>query len=142
MRTLHLATAVAGLTTFIATAAFAGSVTFSANVLLSTTNWNLSATLPQFDQTFGCLTSIRFTINGHVEGDVKFESLDTAPTTITTNLSATLTLTRPNNCTIVTTIPVVANSDNVSAYDGALDFSGTSGKTYSGLSGDKAESVC
>ena len=40
------------------------------------------------------------------------------------------------------TIPVAQTVDNVTAFDNVIDFGGTSGKTYSGLSGDKTEGRC
>jgi hypothetical protein len=58
------------------------------------------------------------------------------------NLQATITLQRPDLSTLVTVIPLAQTSDFVTAFDGSIDFGGTSGKTYSGLSGDATESNC
>jgi len=120
----------------------AGTVSHSASLPLSSTNWASSMSFPKFDSQLGCLDSICFNLDGHTEGLAKFESLDAAPATVTMNLQATLTLQRPDATTLVVTIPVAQTVDNVTAFDTVIDFGGTSGKTYSGLSGDKTEGRC
>lgn len=97
---------------------------------------------PKFDLEDTCLDSVCFTLDGHVQGVAKFESLDGAPATVTMNLAATLTLQRPDTTPLVVTLPLTQTTDNVTAYDGVTDFAGTSGKTYSDLSGDKSETSC
>lgn len=121
--------------------ASADSVTYNGAIVLTKTNWNSSITIPKFDATLGTLTSIQFSLAGHVEGSAKFESLDAAPATVTMDLSAMLKLQRPDLSTLVVTIPVVSTLDNVTAFDGVIDFGGTSGRTYPDLSADKTESA-
>ncbi len=142
LRTLRFATAVASMTFLTATAALAGMISYSTSVPLSNTDWSASATLPQFNQTLGCLRSICFNLDGHVQGDIRFESLDQSPTMVTSALGATITLTRPDNSTLVTTLPVIYNVDNLIAFDGNVDFGGGSGRIYSNLIADKADSAC
>lgn len=120
----------------------AGTVSHSASLPLSSTNWASSMSFPKFDSQLGCLDSICVSLDGHVEGLAKFESLDAAPATVTMNLQATLTLQRPDATTMVVTIPVAQTVDNVTAFDAVIDFGGTSGKTYADLSGDKTEGRC
>jgi len=120
----------------------ASSVTHSASLELATTNWSTTMTFPRFDSSLGCLDSICFNLNGHVQGTAKFESLDASPATVTMDLAATLTLQRPDGTTLVVTMPLASTSDDASAYDGTTDFAGTSGATYSSLSADKAEAAC
>ena len=106
------------------------------NIALSSTNWANSLNVPQFNPALGTLTQIDFSLSGHVEGTAKFESLDASPATINLSLQATISLQRPDLSSLVTVIPVANTSDNVSAYDNTMDFDGSSGKTYSGLSGN------
>lgn len=122
--------------------ATAGTVTHSATVPLAATNWSTTMTFPQFDPADGCLDSLCVSLGGHVQGLAKFESLDGATTTVTMNLQSTLTLRRPDGSTLVVTIPLAETSDEVTAFDGTIDFAGTSGKTYSDLSGDRTEGAC
>ncbi len=133
---------VAAVLALCACPALADSVTYSASLPLATTNWASSMSFPQFDPALGCLDSICFSLDGHVEGVAKFESLDAAAATVTMNLQATLTLQRPDASTLVVTIPVAQTMDNVTAFDGTIDFGGTSGRTYEGLSANKVEDAC
>jgi len=121
----------------------ADTITHQASYPLTVTNWkDATMSIPKFNGVPECLQSICFELSGHVEGNAKFESLDGAPATVVMNLQATVTLSRPDLTTLVTVIPLVNSSDNVSAFDGTIDFGGTSGKSYIGVSGDKIESAC
>lgn len=102
----------------------------------ATTNWSSSLALPKWDPTLfpgQVLTGISFELEGEVSGDAKFESLDGAPATVTMNLQATVTLTDPSLNVLAVAIPVANTVDNVTAFDGTIDFGGTSGKSYLGL---------
>lgn len=105
-----------------AVTARASSISFSASVPLSATNWSSSMPFPKFDPALGCMDRVCFCLNGHGEGEAKFESLDGGPTTVTMNLAATLTLQRPDLSTLVVTFPVATTLDNVTAFDGVIDF--------------------
>ncbi len=120
----------------------AETIVHTATVSLASTNWNQTMTFPKFDLAPNCLLSVCFELRGHAEGTAKFESLDPAPTTVNMNLQATITLQRPDASTLVTVIPLANTSDAVTAFDGTIDFGGTSGKTYSDLSGDDVETFC
>jgi len=120
----------------------AATISYSASVALTPTNWNTTLTFPKYDLDPACLQSICFEMNGHVEGSAKFESLDGNPATVAMFLQSTITLQRPDNTPLVTVIPLANTSDNVTAFDGVIDFGGTSGRTYSGLSGDAQDTEC
>lgn len=106
---------------------------FSASVPLQSTNWNGTMTFPKFDPALGQLVSIDFTLNGHIEGQVREESLDGSPSVISTNFQAQITLTRPDTSVIVVTIPIANFMDSLTAFDGTLDFGGSSGVTHSNI---------
>jgi len=126
------ALATAGALLLPALAAAQGTATqcFTDSVPIQPTNWNSSVTIPKFNPNLGTLQSIQFTISGLVQGQAAVESLDAAPTVINTSFSAQLTLTRPDLSVIVVTIPIAMFSDPVTAFDGVLDFGGTSGVTH------------
>jgi len=128
--------------TLLPTAACADEVSYSDSVPLGSTNWTDSVTVPKFNEVDCTLNEVCFTLEGHVEGTAKFESEDASPTTVTMNLQATIELQRPDSSPLATVIPLVETSDDVTAFDGIIDFAGTSGKTYSDLSGDKTENDC
>ena len=124
----------------IAGSALSATVEYTDTVDLTITNWNDSVSFPLFDPALGTLLSVSFDLGGHVEGSARFESLDAAPTTVTMNLAAEIDLQRPDLSSLVTVLPLVATSDDVSAFDGVIDFLPTSGKTYDMLSADDMES--
>jgi hypothetical protein len=119
----------------------AETISFSDSIPLSITNWSSSATVSKFDPSLGTLNSITFELEGHVEGAAKFESFDAALATVTMNLAADIELQRPDTSTLVISTPLVQTIDNVTAFDGTIDFGGTSGKTYTGLSADDSAST-
>lgn len=120
-------------------------ISFSATIGLSPTNWVDSVSIPKWDPDGplfaavpdnAVLAKVTIKLEGHVEGDAKFESLDASPATVTGELSAAIALFRPDNSILLVVTPLANFSENVGAYDGVLDFGGTSGRTFAGLSQD------
>lgn len=105
----------------------AAEITFTDSVPLMTTTWRESVTIPQFDPALGTLTSIEYGINGYIEGSVSYESLDSQPSTLTLDFSARLELGLPNTSKLILAAPLVTNIVSVGAFDGVIDFGGTSG---------------
>ncbi len=105
------------------------------------TNWSSSVSVPKFNPTLGTLLSIQFTLRGDIRGSARAESLDASPTTVTTQFSANLALTRPDMSTIVVSVPVANFVNNFTAFDGTIDFGGTSGVTHSGISATDSQVV-
>jgi hypothetical protein len=127
---------VAGL----AVAASAGVQTegYSGSFSLATTNWNQSFQIAGFDTQNGNreLVEVNIRLAGEVQGDAKAESLDAAPAEIFLALQATLTLElMATNTQLAEVIPVVNTSFNADAFDGSIDFGGTSGVSLLGLQG-------
>lgn len=125
----------------VSPAAWAGTIVFSDTFTMATTNWNGFLHITKFDPGLGTLTGINFLLEGEILGNVRFESFDAEPTTVATYLQAEITLSRPDLSTIVATTPTAANSDDASAFDGLIDFGGTSGKTYPGLTASASTTV-
>ncbi len=120
-----------------ATQVNAASISYTDTVDVQSTNFVDTVSLSKFDPALGTLTSIDFEWTGHLEGTAKFESLDGSATIVTTNLAAELKLKRPGGGSdIVIATPLAQNVDNASAFDGTIDFGGTSGKTHTGLVAD------
>jgi hypothetical protein len=83
------------------------------------------------------LESVAFEIDGTIFGSAEIESRDNEAATIITNLSAELTLTDALNNVLVVTIPSITQTFNATAYDGTLDFGGTSGTSFMGLTANQ-----
>ena len=117
-----------------AVAAHATDVTYTNTIGLTTTNYTQGFTLPKFDTTLGTLTGISFSLQGNVAGSARAESLDAAPSALTLNLGANISLVDPTtNTTLAVVLPVVNNSFNATVFDGVIDFGGTSGVTFANL---------
>jgi hypothetical protein len=123
-------------------AASADLITYTATVPLETTNWTRTASLPRFNAALGILEGVSLSVTGHIEGTAKYESLDTQPAQITIQFTANLTVRRPdNNVVLLSSSPVFNRVDQVTAYDGVLNFGGTSGATYNAISSDQTQQV-
>lgn len=120
--------------------ALAGTLTYTGTIPLATTNWNNSISIPQFDPSLGTLTGITFILTGRVEGSAMLENLETVSADVTVDLSAKITLMRPDTSVLVAAIPVVSVTENVAAFDGQMDFQGDSGRKYENLSANRTES--
>lgn len=119
------------------------SETYSGDFELTTTNWNETFDVVGFDSQNGTrvLKSVEITLNGDVVGNAQAESLDMGATLIELSLQATLTLSLTAAGTeLAEVIPVVNESFNASAFDGMIDFGGTSGVSFLELSGSASES--
>ncbi|MCB1735939.1 MAG: choice-of-anchor E domain-containing protein [Gammaproteobacteria bacterium] len=111
---------------------------------LTTTNWSQGFSFDKFDATLGTLQSVTLAVNGHLEGTAKAESLDGAPANITLNLQAAVTASIDGGgLGIFSTVanPLSSNNFAATAFDGTIDFGGTSGVTLAGLSADGSNSV-
>ncbi len=90
------------------------------------TDWMNSLMIPQFDPTTGTLNTIKFTLEGTVDGDVSLENLGASPVTISSTLQATIGATLPV-LGVLSVSPSSGRADMLAAFDGTNDFGGTSG---------------
>jgi hypothetical protein len=102
----------------------------SDSIALQLTNWDDFLTVPKFNVAGATLLSVDFTLDGGAEGGARIESLDAQPATVNTAFQATITLQRPDLTVIAVTLPVANFSDNLTAFDGTIDFGGTSGTEH------------
>ncbi len=105
----------------------AATQTFTQSHAVATTNWTAVLGLGKFDSNLGTLTSIKFNLGGLMQGTGKAESLDGAASNVTLNLAALLTLSRPDATALVVSNPLFTQNFAFSAFDGGIDFGGTSG---------------
>lgn len=117
------------------------TISFGDSIDSMVTNWDDALELSLFDPRLGELCEVKITLLGDVTGSASYESLDAAPANISLNLSATIELTRPDNSLLVQVVPLVNVADSASAFDGVIDFGGTSGNTFDDLAGDAMDMV-
>ncbi|MDD5469275.1 MAG: choice-of-anchor E domain-containing protein [Candidatus Peribacteraceae bacterium] len=110
--------------------AYGASVSYSVDIPLIKTNWSRQVTFPKLPTASGTLTSVAFTLSSSIEGTLKVESIDSAPSTVTSRLAAQLTLARPDGSALLTHAPEDTKTDAFSAFDGAVDYGGDSGRSY------------
>jgi hypothetical protein len=128
-------------------AARAGSVTYTVpyplSPYLASTPYAFTPTdFPKFDQPGMCLISVCVKLDGLVTGSVGLENYDNFPKTLTSTFTAKLQLARPDLTPLVAVQPAVSNSDPVTAFDGTVDYAGTSGLTHDNLYASVADSLC
>ena len=137
MKKIFAALAIAAaLTPF--TSAQAATISFSDSKAMATTNWTDVLSFSKFDTSLGTLTSIKFDLSGAVQGSGNAESLDAAASDVSLSLGALLGLTRPDGSTLVVTNPLFSQVFNFSAFDGSINFGGTSGGSTGTVSANGA----
>jgi len=139
MRLLAGFTTAAAIASVFALAgtAEAATISFSDSFGLETTDIvDEILSVQKFDASLGTLTKVTLAFAGEIIGDANLESLDSQATTLTFELGGSLLLldgtsTLPNPIFDV----AVSESDfaTVSAFDGVIDFAGTSGASFMGL---------
>jgi hypothetical protein len=104
----------------------------TANFGPSSTNYNTTLTLNKYNGPVA-IDLVKITFFGIVTGTAKVESLDAQGATINYAVSADIEATGPASLSIVVN-PVAPGVFNASAFDGSIDFGGTSGFSSGPLS--------
>jgi hypothetical protein len=115
-------------------------VCHSFSIPSATTNWTSALQVPRWDPQDGVLLSIDFTLTATTIGTARCESLDARPSTVTTVFQSTLSLRRPDATDLVVAIPTQQFVDPLDAFDGTVDFGGTSGASHLGIVASDVES--
>src|SRR4029079_11138573 len=129
MRTLALFFALV-----LAPASRADQLCVATSTSLAPTKWNTTVQLPRFDHALGTLNTVDVCVTGQMLSNYNVESPDSIPETVTAFVQVLLTLTRPDMSVVLTAMPAVVVVDNLTAFDGTIDFRGTSGAMHPGLS--------
>lgn len=111
-------------------------LTFNGSAPLTPTNSSGLISLPKFDPSLGSLEAVLISLSGHVEGTARYESMNASPRTVTLNLAAKIDLKDEQSNLISSTLPLASMTSNALAYDGIMDFGGTSGHTFANISAD------
>lgn len=113
----------------------------SASIPATTTNWNNSVSVPRFDPALGTLQSIQFELSGTITGSARVESLDNAAANVSLAFQGQLTLTRPDLTQLVVVLPAANFNNTFTAFDGTIDFGGSSGATYPAITATQQNSA-
>lgn len=139
LRSLLLSTAlVAG----VGTAASAATISDTATLGALATNFSgETASVDQFDSSLGTLNSVTIELFGNVSGTFQYESQDGSPATVNMNLSAEVGLSTAGLGEFLVALPTLSQTFNTTAFDGSIDFAGTSGGTVTGLNSSDDETT-
>ena len=136
--TLAAATTLTGIV-FTAGTASAASVSYTASTGdFDFTNFNKTLSIQQFDDSLGTLESVVLEVTGAIERNAEFESRDNAPSTITATTTGDLNLSQ-NNTSLLTLNFENSESFEASAFDGVIDFGGTSGAKLDEILQDQSD---
>ena len=114
----------------------------TANFSSFTTGGSQTQSVAQFNSSLGTLNSVQIILNGTLTSDVKVENLDAAPSTINAQVNGNLSLQGPGGTTLLSVAPTIAeNSTSLSAFDGTLDYGGTSGHDFGAQSASAQQSI-
>jgi hypothetical protein len=138
---LSKAFTLALLITLATMSAGAATISYTDSIPLAVTDWDDIFTLTQFDPLLGTLLSVELTLEGNVEGDIRVEALDNKPSLVIGNLSAEITADSGFASLIVVVTPAVNMPFPAPAFDGTIDWGGTSGATFLGLTGSDTDSL-
>ncbi|HTI71021.1 MAG TPA: choice-of-anchor E domain-containing protein [Candidatus Limnocylindria bacterium] len=136
MNKQFIAAVIAG--SAMAVSAFADTESFSYSVPTTTTTWTQVINVDQFNTSLGTLTSVSYTISGTLTGTAQASNNSTtSEDNVELNLKATLKLTRPDNTTLVQSVPLTTTSVTLAVWDGngaTPHYTPPSGITLEGLS--------
>ena len=102
--------------------------------------FTLTDVVNQFNPDLGTLTSVEIISQGFIQGQIKSESLEDEPVLITANINGTLSLNSPGVGIVAAQINE-SRTFNASAFDGKLDFAGTSGIDFGSIRVNNTETA-
>lgn len=103
------------------------------DVPVQSTDWSTTRTFARFDPALGVLQRIELEMIARCEADIRLECFDNAPSIVSSTAAFAVQLARPDASAIAVSAPSISFSDTLSAYDGVLDFDGTSGESHLGI---------
>ncbi|WP_066383092.1 choice-of-anchor E domain-containing protein [Anabaena sp. CA = ATCC 33047] len=130
-KSLGAATTLVGILA-TASSANAASLTSSASSgLLSTDFANVTLSVQKFDSSLGTLKGVTLKFDGQLQGVGRYENTGPNASSVTVNLTGQLGLDLGGQ-SLFSLNPQKADTYNFAAFDGTLDFGGTSGSTING----------
>lgn len=105
---------------------------YSISVPSQSTNYSASATVPRFAPSRGILQSVELEATADLAGSAAFESQDAMPANITLNFSCEVAVTSSGSL-LALADPTDVQMVSVTAFDGTIDFGGTSGAMFPSL---------
>lgn len=111
----------------LASVSQAGQVCHTATYPASPTNWAQTFTLPKHDPALGALQSVTITARCTLTGQLGLENPSPNAGNYTARLAVFGSIHRPDATVALALEPDVESTLNIGAFDGAIDFAGSSG---------------
>jgi len=89
--------------------------------------WASTFTVPRFDPSLGHLSVVVLNLSGFMGGVSRMENVSAAPIFAQIETTARIELTMPSPLWPILVAPAITHSYNLPAFDGTLDWAGTSG---------------
>ena len=134
-----LTTLLAGIV--LTAGANAATVTFTDSYGLATTNWIHSIAANQFDASLGTLNSATFSFTYDIVQTFRAENTGATADTITPVVGANMLFRKSASTLLNTALTGSSTAFNASAFDGNIDYAGTSGFNFGDLTADNADSI-
>ncbi|MCY2959253.1 MAG: choice-of-anchor E domain-containing protein [Planctomycetota bacterium] len=112
---------------FLAAAAQAGQVCHSTAYPAAPTNWAQTFTLPKHDPALGALQSVTVTARCTLTGSMALENPSPVAATYSARLAFFGSIHRPDATVALALEPDVESTLSLGAFDGVIDFGGSSG---------------
>ncbi len=103
------------------------------NIPSTATNFLQTLQVPKFDQPGDVLVAVHFDISGRGDGQIRVENQAASAVTATSTFRCDFNLLRPDNSVILTGGSTRVFNDNLSAFDGNLNYGGPSGQSHNNL---------
>jgi len=97
-------------------------------------NWNATRSFAKHDPALGPLRAVRIHARTTLTGGVRVESPAPAALLVNSELACVTRIQRPDASTALTMRTYYPTVDPLGAFDGLIDFGGTSGVTHTGIS--------
>jgi hypothetical protein len=123
----------------VAVAASADMQIVTGSVAATAGNWTKSVTIPKFDPALGTLTSITYKLTADVDGTAVVTNNATTSQDFAVTLKATVTLERPDDTTLVVSIPLITSPMTLVSAGPAPN--GNNPYTFGPLNGTDSESA-
>jgi len=94
------------------------------------TNYQTMRSFAKHDPSIGPLRAVRVRVNATVTGSARLESIETFSMLVRTSFAAITTVARPDNSSMLAVNSFQEFLDPTTAFDGVLDFDGTSGASH------------
>ena len=134
-----LTTLLAGIV--LTAGANAATVAFTDSYGLAKTNWNNPIAASLFDASLGTLNSATFSFTYDIVQTFQAENTGATADTIIPVVGANMLFRKSASTLLNTALTGSSSAFNASAFDGNIDYAGTSGFNFGDLTADNADSI-